>query len=113
MTGAACGRQTHRQDVVGESDGLRQLQQADVVVGGSGVVVGMVDDLRHAAAHFVGVRALLLLAAQVQRQGAGGGAGLTHTHTTQALVIGTGSSSSTAKYKFLAGSSTRVDSSSI
>lgn len=71
MEGAAVGRQAHRQDEVVEGDGLRQPQQADVVVRGVGVVVGMVDDLRHAATHFVGVSALLLLAAQKQRQGAG------------------------------------------
>lgn len=71
MEGAVGGRQTRRQDEVIEGDGSVQPQQADVVVRGGGVVVGVVDDLRHAATHLVGVGALLLLAAQEQRQGVG------------------------------------------
>lgn len=75
MEAAVGGRQAHGPDEVAEGDGLRQPQQADVVVRGPGVVVGVVDDLGHAAAHLVGVGALLLLAAQEQRHRAGGDAG--------------------------------------
>lgn len=71
VEGALGGRQTRRQDEVGEGDGRREPQQADVVVRGGAVIVGMVDDLRHRATHLVGVGALLLLAAQEDRQGAG------------------------------------------
>lgn len=65
-TASCC--QTHRSDVVGEVHWRGQLQQADVIVEGLGVVVGISDDLGHCAGHLVGVQRLLGLTTKVNQQ---------------------------------------------
>lgn len=52
-TASCC--QAHWSDVVGEVHCRGQLQQADVIVEGLGVVVGMPDDLGHFAGLLIGV----------------------------------------------------------
>lgn len=55
VEGAVWGSQADGQDVAGEVHRRGELQQADVVVKGSGVVVGMSSDLLHRSRHLVGV----------------------------------------------------------
>ena len=71
---AACRRQTHRPDVVGELNRWGQLQQTYVVVVRSDIVVRMVDDPDHCPGLLVQVQELLVLTSEVngevEREGA-------------------------------------------
>lgn len=71
VEGAPGGRQAHRLDVRGKSHLWWESQQGDVVVKGPGDVVRMIDDLRYAQRHLVGVGPLLALTAQIHRHAAG------------------------------------------
>lgn len=62
---AAGGGQADGPDEVGVGEAGGELQQADVVVLGLAVVVGVVDDLGHAPGLLVGVKKLLLVASEV------------------------------------------------
>lgn len=65
---AAARRQAHGDDEVGEGDGGGELQQADVVVEGDAVVVGVADDAGHGPGLLVGVEGLLGQPARVHQQ---------------------------------------------
>lgn len=68
VEGAVWSCQADRQDVFGETHRRGELQEADVIVVGVGVVVGMIDDLCYLSRHLIGVKSFLSLATQIHNQ---------------------------------------------